>query len=283
MEFNNIIYTLSEKVAKRHGHCQSEEATKTSLILPFFSALGYDTSDPLEVVPEATCAIKGFDRIDFIIASNGKYRMLVECKHWQENLDKHVKQLEQYYQAGLKPYGTRVGVLTNGIEYRFFADSEKSNMMDDEPFFVFDISHPTDEAIECLKMFHKDNFNVCSIVDAAGRMRRKNALHSLVERELLTPSDDFVLYFYRRIHSGKASTAKLTAFASELRDELHDFISSRIARAMEHTPAIVEHINQPAKEANTALPDNISESMAVIRDILSGRSEEHTSELQSPQ
>ena len=46
-EFSNRIQILKDTI-------QTEEATKTSIVLPFFQLLGYDIFNPLEFVPEYT-------------------------------------------------------------------------------------------------------------------------------------------------------------------------------------------------------------------------------------
>ena len=53
---------------------RTEEATKTALIMPFVRALGYDTTDPREVVPEfsADFGVKKADRVDYAILTDGK-------------------------------------------------------------------------------------------------------------------------------------------------------------------------------------------------------------------
>ena len=45
---------------------KTEEATKTSLIMPFFSMLGYDVFNPMEFVPEyiADVGIKKGEKVD---------------------------------------------------------------------------------------------------------------------------------------------------------------------------------------------------------------------------
>ena len=265
MEFHNIIYALSEKVVKNKEHCSTEEATKTSLILPFITALGYDTTDPLEVLPEAPCAIKGFDRIDYILAHRGEYRILVECKHWKENLDNHVKQLEQYFMAALKPYRTRVGILTNGIEYRFFADTDRANLMDDEPFFVFDISKPTDEAIECLKMFRRDVFDADRIVERGRKIKFDDKLHRIVDKELSSPSDELVNFFWYKIYPSKRLPKQRENFTQQIKDEIANYTLSRINRAVETSNCIFE---QPQQEATTELPAEVNEALSIIQDIL---------------
>jgi hypothetical protein len=52
MGFKDYILQLSERVIKLKDSLSTEEATKTSLVLPFIQALGYDFFNPYEVVPE---------------------------------------------------------------------------------------------------------------------------------------------------------------------------------------------------------------------------------------
>ena len=57
MDFKDQIKLLSERVIKLKDNICTEEATKTSFVLPFLQALGYDVFDPMEVVPEFTCDV----------------------------------------------------------------------------------------------------------------------------------------------------------------------------------------------------------------------------------
>ena len=270
MEFHNIIYALSEKGVKNKEHCSTEEATKTSLILPFITALGYDTSDPLEVLPEAPCAIKGFDRIDYILAHRGEYRILVECKHWKENLDNHVKQLEQYFQSAIKPYHTRIGVLTNGMEYRFYADCDSDKLMDDEPFFVFDISKPTDDALERLKMFRRDVFDADRIVEFGRKSKFDAKLHKIVDKELSSPSDELVNLFWYKLNPGKRlSRQKREIFSPMVKEEIANYTSSRINRAVE-TQMQLPPINSEDTECSSDLTE---EEQAIVDNVYSILSE----------
>ena len=52
MDFKDQIKQLSERIVRLKDNIQTEEATKTALILPFLQALGYDVFNPLEVLPE---------------------------------------------------------------------------------------------------------------------------------------------------------------------------------------------------------------------------------------
>lgn len=52
MEFEEKIKEFSERIKKIKNSISTEEATKTSLIMPFFSLLGYDVFNPNEFTPE---------------------------------------------------------------------------------------------------------------------------------------------------------------------------------------------------------------------------------------
>jgi hypothetical protein len=85
MGFIEDIAKVSEQVRKKADHVVGEQATKMALIVPFFSALGYDVFDPTEVMPEyiADFATKGrglLKKVDYALAINGTIVMLVEAK-----------------------------------------------------------------------------------------------------------------------------------------------------------------------------------------------------------
>lgn len=52
MDFIDQIKLLSKRVEQIKEQIQTEEATKMSLIMPLFQALGYDVFNPMEFVPE---------------------------------------------------------------------------------------------------------------------------------------------------------------------------------------------------------------------------------------
>ena len=66
-----------------------------SLIIPFIQCLGYDVCNPVEVIPEyiADIGIKKGEKIDYAIMKDGHVTILIECKHWAQNLDLHDGQL----------------------------------------------------------------------------------------------------------------------------------------------------------------------------------------------
>lgn len=54
MDFIDQIKQFTKRVMHLKDTIQTEEATKTSIIMPFFSMMGYDVFNPLEFTPEYT-------------------------------------------------------------------------------------------------------------------------------------------------------------------------------------------------------------------------------------
>ena len=119
-KLNQHISVLSSIKQK----CQTEEATKHSMVLPIINILGYDVFNPLEVVPEfiADLGIKKGEKVDYaILDCLGQPSILVECKHHLEKLDVHHSQLFRYFTVTKAKFG----ILTNGSKFQFFSDLEE--------------------------------------------------------------------------------------------------------------------------------------------------------------
>lgn len=117
--------------------------------MPFVNALGYDVFNPLEVIPEMDCDLvkKKGEKIDYVIVKDGLPIILIECKYWKQDLSLHDTQLKKYFVASK----ARFGILTNGIRYLFYSDLIDQNIMDDKPFFEFDITDIKEYQLEELK------------------------------------------------------------------------------------------------------------------------------------
>lgn len=95
MDFIDQLKQFSKRVESLKDTIQTEEATKTAIIMPFFAMLGYDVFNPQEFVPEFTAdvGIKKGEKVDYAIISEGSPVILVECKSISENLERHDSQL----------------------------------------------------------------------------------------------------------------------------------------------------------------------------------------------
>ena len=169
MDFIDQIKQLSARIEKIKDGIQTEEATKTSMIMPFFQMLGYDVFNPLEFVPEFTAdvGIKKGERVDYaIVDEDGTPQILIEAKWCGENLDKHGSQLFRYFSTTKAKFG----ILTNGIIYRFYTDLDEPNKMDDRPFLEFNLLDVREPLVAELKKFQKNTFDVDMIMTTASEV-----------------------------------------------------------------------------------------------------------------
>lgn len=151
----------------------TEEAAKHALVLPFIQALGYDIFNPAEVVPEYTAdfGLKQGEKVDYAIFredSTGEPAMLIECKKVTDPLDvAKASQLSRYFSQT----PTHIGILTNGIVYKFFSDIDAENVMDATPFLVIDITKLDTKDTSALNHFSKQSFDIDEARSAASNMK----------------------------------------------------------------------------------------------------------------
>ena len=100
MDFSDQLKEFSTRILKLKESINTEEATKTSIVLPFFSLLGYDIFNPLEFVPEYTAdtGTKKGEKVDYAVMQNGDPIMIIEVKSVNTDLNsKHINQLFRYF------------------------------------------------------------------------------------------------------------------------------------------------------------------------------------------
>lgn len=245
MDFKDNIKQLADRVVKLRDSILTEEATKNAFIMPFINTLGYDVFNPLEVVPEMTCdiAMKKGEKIDYAIMKDGEPIILIECKHWTQDLNLHDNQLIRYFNVSKAKFG----VLTNGVIYRFYTDLIEPNKMDEKPFLEVNITELRDSQIEELKKFHKSYFNVENVLSSASELKYMGELKSIIAKEFSSPSSEFVKYLSKQVYDG-VITAKLLDQFTELTKKsissyINELISDRLKSALK-TETVEEAKNE---------------------------------------
>ncbi len=247
MDFQGNIKLLAEKIQSFKPNTKTEEATKTAFVIPFLRLLGFDDSNPTEVIPEYTADFgnKKFEKVDYGIFLNGIPIMIIECKHWTENLDVHSSQLFRYFNATQ----TRFGILTNGIRYQFFTDLDETNKMDKEPFLEFDFENIKENIVSELLKFQKSSFDLDKILDSASELKYLALIRIVLEKELSEPSEDFVRFIYKKLKLDKNLTAKMLeqfslivkkATNQTIKEMVNDRLQSALKKEEENNIVIAE-------------------------------------------
>jgi hypothetical protein len=162
--------------------------------------------NPLEVEPEFICDIAGKkgEKIDYAIKKDNRPIIIIECKHWEQDLNQHREQLIRYFNTSQAKFA----ILTNGFRYKFFTESEP-NKMDDIAFLEFDLLEIRENQITELHKFHKSYFNENEIINTAQELKYTNAIKKIFIEELANPSEDFVRFFAKQVHTGKIINEKV--------------------------------------------------------------------------
>lgn len=259
MDFKDAMKQLSERIDRIKENLQTEEATKTAFVMPFLQILGYDVFNPMEVMPEFTCDIgtKKGEKVDYAILKDGKPVILIEAKHWAEDLNRHDDQLIRYFHAS----NAKFGILTNGILYRFYTDLDNPNKMDEKPFLEMNLSDLRNHQIEELKKFHKTYFDLDNILSSASELKYTGELKGIISREFAGPSSDFVRLFARQVYGGSVTAKVLDQFTELVRksisSHISDIISERLKTALKTEAAQQPVAAQKENEQETASNDSV--------------------------
>ena len=253
MEFAERLTALANKVSQQKAAFETEEATKNAFVMPFISTiLGYDVFNPAEVVPEFTAdiGVKKGEKIDYAIVQDNQVQMLIECKHVGAPLSlEHASQLYRYFAVT----NARIAILTNGEVYQFYTDLDAPNKMDSKPFLVLDLSDIDMTLIQELQKLSKTEFDLDSIINAAGELKYVGQIKRAISTQFKEPSDDWIKFFTNRVYEGAYTQKVREQFtplvAKAAQQFLNEQVNNRLATALGagSTPPPVPGEDAPAE------------------------------------
>ncbi|HSD15585.1 MAG TPA: type I restriction enzyme HsdR N-terminal domain-containing protein [Flavobacterium sp.] len=195
--FNHLKKSLDNfNFEQKAENCSNEAQTKKFLIDPFFMLLNYAHED---LIPEyeADFGERVSNKVDYAIKLGRKDIIIVECKKLTSKLtDKEAGQLSGYFQNAKN---SRIAILTNGKEYRFYSDVALINTMDSKPFFVFNLDNYTDNDIESLLDFDARVINVNEIILKAQESVFIEDFELTFLKEMIGPSSDFLKLLHKKM------------------------------------------------------------------------------------
>jgi len=212
-DFQTKVVEFAKTAVARADRVASEEATKQYLVLPFFQLLGYDPLNPDEVIPEshASFADKFRNRVDYAICHDGSPVIAVECKRTGALNEGHRGELKGYFNA---VPSTKLGILTDGLLFELYSDTNAENMMDDEPYVTIDLSAVAtgdidENSLDALSRLRKGTFDPQNVGAEAKRKifiaRYIEALDALLKE----PTEDFTRFLLDAAKVDGRRTAKL--------------------------------------------------------------------------
>lgn len=247
MEFKDELRKYTERLENIKDTLQTEEATKMSLIVPFFQLLGYDVFNPLEFCPEYTAdiGIKKGEKVDYAILMGKDPVILIEAKSVNKKLDRHSSQLFRYFVST----PAKFAILTNGIEYKFYTDLDDTNKMDKEPFLDINLLNIKDAEISQLNKFKKQNLNISEIMDSASLLKYNSLFKNFIENQFKNPTDDFIKLFLQPVYKGAKTQSVIEKFRPIVEKALTDYINELL------TDKIQAAFNTTVTSSNVSAPN----------------------------
>lgn len=272
MEFVTQLEQFSTRIKDIKDNIETEEATKMSLIVPFFQLLGYDVFNSFEFCPEYTAdvGIKKGEKVDYAILHDGKPVILIECKWCGDVLDKHSSQLFRYFGTT----AAKFGILTNGITYKFYTDLDEMNKMDLAPFLEIDLLNLKEPYISELKKFCKDVFDCDDIASTASELKYTKMIKEFLQNELTEPSDEFIRLILTNIYDGQKNQKVIDKFKNTIKKSftglINDIVNQKITSALNRNEEDCETPEEITEnEMKVITTEDEIQAFYIIRGILS--------------
>ena len=222
MDFSENIKSISQIIEQTRENVKTEEATKQAFILPFFQKLGFDVFNPSVFVPEFTADIgrKKNEKVDYAIMQSGEPFILIEAKGHNHKLDNHHNQLIRYFNV----VDCKFAILTNGIEYRFFSDLEKENIMDNAPFLTINLLDLKDRDIIELEKFTAENIDSENILKMANKRKYISQVKNIFKSETQDPSEAITRFFASQMVDKKLTKNVIDEFKPYVKTAFSELI-----------------------------------------------------------
>ena len=253
-DFRQRIVTHAKLAANRAPRIDSEASTNASLVQPFLTTLGYDVTNPDEVSPEhhADFSEKYQNKVDYAILHLGKPVIAIESKRVGAAMKDDRGQLRSYFNASPT---VKLGILTDGLKYELYADSDKPNMMDEVAFLRIDLAEVAksgtldDITLEGVSAIRSGLFNPEDVGAEAKRKLLFESIVLLIKAFKTNPPDDFIRFLLDRTEMGSKQARITQKIVDANRDIVQSAMEAFVAREA------LARLGYAPKDVVRALPD----------------------------
>lgn len=273
-DLESKLRTIGQRVRDHSGAIATEEAVKTSVVLPFLSALGFDVFNPGEVIPEFTADAVGKkgEKVDYAIKIEEQVSILIECKTLSTSLEKnHLSQLYRYFSVTKAKFA----ILTNGKNYNFYTDLDEPNKLDTRPFFSFNLLDFSKSALSELQKFERATFDEEVILANAERLKYVSAIKQNILQQIDNPTDELVKLIASQVYEGRLSAQVRNmlseAIKSAFREVIRDAVQARLSNALASNSADAtdtETFPEPEIVTTEEEIEGVMAIKAIVRDII---------------
>lgn len=253
--FKDLVSKLRRRIEENSQlYNANEAAVRSQLIEPMLEALGWDPSDPQQVVPEDRTEGGPADYC-LKVEREKQHRLFVEAKNMSRDPEDGLDELERYCVRE----GVGYGVSTNGEKWLLFRAFEEDKRRKEKILWEVDIvKDPIPEVFAKLSQVSREN-----LPELDGRVRQADSVAGLIDRCLQKPSLQIVAGICDAVRN-EPEFPELSCTDDELENIVRGRISSIVQRsgapAIEEEPQYPEQMphRKPAGKMPRQTPKTIS-------------------------
>lgn len=148
------------------------------------------------------------------------------------------------------------------MNYRFFTDLDKPNIMDSNPFLTIHVSNIKDNQINELFKFVKDNFDSDKISSTASDLKYVSQISIFFTQQIVNPSDDFVRIVLNEIgYEGQKNARVLDEFRPMVGRGIQALINERVNERLSHALDSTKTAEEPTSVVVNIDDNNVDEAI----------------------
>ncbi|MGH1419611.1 MAG: hypothetical protein ACRBCJ_12200 [Hyphomicrobiaceae bacterium] len=240
-ELRTGLSALAKRSTGLMPACTNQECTKLYLVLPFLGLLGYDYANPYAVYPKHVAT--GIDgtpvTTDLAVLDDGNPVIAVDCATVGSDLTAHFPALAKYFNS--QP-PVKLAILTNGIVYHLYVDSDEPGKLDAEPYLSFDLETialdgVTDEVLESILRITEAHFDPDTIAETAHLQIISKRLRTALVEEAKGPTEAFCRFALSKVGlNGVSKEAIETHYAKIIQTAFEESLILPVAQRLKSDP-----------------------------------------------
>lgn len=202
MSYKMELASFAKNIRTLQKYIRNRDTVRQSLVVPFFKILGWDVYNPGEFMAGYAVETPHGKTVtaDFAILKNEQPIILIQTYFEEDKFAEEYAKLAALYRIVTTD---KIAILTNGIDWHFFADGNEVGVLDPEPYLVLNLGEKTRaEDLAVLDPYHKEVFDLTPILKPLriGIYEKKIADYFVAQRTMETADKDLIEFIIRKVH-----------------------------------------------------------------------------------
>jgi len=202
MSYKVELAAFAKNIRTLQKYIRNRETVRQSLVVPFFKILGWDVYNPGEFMAGYAVETPHGKTLvaDFAILKNDLPLILIQTYFEEGSFAEEYAKLAALYRLVATD---KIAIITNGIDWRFFADGNEVGVLDPEPYLTLNLGEKTRaEDLAVLDPYHKEVFDLTPILKPLriGIYEKKIAEYFMAQRAAETADSELIEFIIKKVH-----------------------------------------------------------------------------------